>query len=76
MIESPLLAEIVEEAKVKGKVEAKQQDIVEVLESRFAEPHTQIVAALQGIHDLQKLDDLHRQALPCADLHTVENLLK
>jgi hypothetical protein len=75
MIESPLLTEIVEEAMAKGAVQAKQQDIVEVLETRFALLPTQLVSTLQSIRDLKKLGDLHRHALRCADLRTFENLL-
>jgi hypothetical protein len=76
MIESPLLTEIVEEAMAKGKAEAKQQDIVEVLESRFTLPTPEMVSTLRSIRDLKKLDDLLRQALRCADLQTFENLLE
>ncbi|HEV3236023.1 MAG TPA: hypothetical protein VGZ25_03480 [Gemmataceae bacterium] len=76
MIESPLLTEIVEEAMAKGAVQAKQQDIVEVLETRFTLLPPELVSTLQSIRDLKKLDDLLRQALRCADLQTFENLLE
>jgi hypothetical protein len=72
MIESPLLAEIVEEAKVK----AKQQDIVEVLKARFGTIPEEIMVSLRDVQDLEKLNNLIRLAARSADLGDFEQHLR
>ena len=54
MIESPLLQEIIAEA----KAEAKHESILRVLQARLGPVPADVTAAVRTVHDEQKLNDL------------------
>jgi hypothetical protein len=72
MIESPLIKELVEEA----QAEAKQQDIIGFLESRFGSLSEGFTSSLRGITDVKRLNELVRLAGRCADLPAFEKHLQ
>jgi hypothetical protein len=72
MIESPLIKELVEEA----QAEAKQQDIIGFLESRFGPLSEAFTSSLRGITDVKRLNELVRLAGRCADLPAFEKHLQ
>jgi hypothetical protein len=66
MIESPLIKEIVAEA----KAETKHNDILRVLRARLGPLPHDVDPLLRGVSDLQKLDELLDFAAQCPDLET------
>jgi hypothetical protein len=66
MIESPLIQEIIAEAKAKAK--AKQESILTILPARFGPIPAEVSTAVQAVYDLQKLTDLVIFLAQCPDL--------
>lgn len=64
MIESPLIKEIVDQAKCEGI----RTSILAVLEGRFTAVPSDIPARLQGLTDEDSLRSLAKQAGQCADI--------
>jgi predicted transposase YdaD len=64
MIESPLIQELMDQA----KRECLQAAIVGVLEARFAAVPAEIVALLRSVREQSRLEALNRQAAVCPDL--------
>jgi hypothetical protein len=67
MIESPLYQEIVAEAERKGETKARQQDIVEILMSRFGRAAKAVEFKLQAV-EFERLRDLLKIAVECPSL--------
>ena len=64
MIESPLLDELINEAKAMGI----QDDILEALEARLGAVPPAVATALRGLQDEERLRQLHRWSVQCPDL--------
>ena len=67
MIESPLYQEIVAEAERVGETKARQQDIVEILTTRFGRAAKAVELALQSV-EFERLRDLLKFAVECPSL--------
>ncbi len=67
MILSPLYQEIVEEAKREGSMEARQQDILEILEDRFGPAANDLEVELKAV-PFDRLKELIRFAGKCNSL--------
>ncbi len=67
MIESPLYQEIVAEAERVGETKARQQDIVEILTTRFGRAAKAVELALQSV-EFERLRDLLKFAVECSSL--------
>jgi hypothetical protein len=74
MIQSPLYQEIVEEAERTGATEAKQQDILEILEDRFGPEAKDLEVELRAV-EFDRLKDLFRLALRCSSLEAFRERL-
>ena len=68
MIESPLIQEIVDEAKVR----TQQMDIVAVLEARFGRVPRRLIAAVNSVKDERALTKLIAVAVKCSNLDTFQ----
>ena len=64
MIESPLLQEF----EAKATCRARRKDIVQFLQARYGPVPPELTAALQGVEDEAKLDELVELAARCPDL--------
>ena len=60
----------------KGEIQTLQQDILEVLTTRFEEPADDIAAIVQKLRDKQRLRELHRQAIVTPDLQSFAKYLR
>jgi hypothetical protein len=67
MIESPLYQEVVAEAERKGAIEARRQDIMDILEGRFGPPARELEIELAAV-EFDRLRDLHTLAVKCRNL--------
>ena len=66
MIESPLLQELMDQA----RRETRHADILRVLEARFGLVPPDVSAHLRAITDEQKLEDLTTRAALCPDVES------
>jgi hypothetical protein len=67
MIESPIYQEIVEESERNGEIRARQQDILDVLDSRFGAAAQDLEVELKAV-EFDRLGDLLRFAAKCRNL--------
>ncbi|MCD6462680.1 MAG: hypothetical protein J7L52_03145, partial [Thermotogae bacterium] len=71
-----LLGSAKEEGRIEGLLEAKRQDIYEILEERFGEVPEDIKETVEKIADTKKLSLLHRKSISVKDLDEFRKLLK
>jgi hypothetical protein len=67
MIDSPLYQQVVEEAERKGATEARRQDILNFLMSRFGPAAKDLEVELKAV-EFDRLDDLITFAAKCRNL--------
>jgi hypothetical protein len=67
MIESPLYQEVVEESRREGATQARRQDIMDILESRFGSPARELEIELAAV-EFERLRDLTLFAVKCRNL--------
>jgi hypothetical protein len=67
VIESPLYQEIVEEAERKGETKARQEDIMDVLKTRFGPAAKDLEVELKAV-EFDRLGALHKFAVKCRNL--------
>jgi hypothetical protein len=66
-MESPFIIELI--------AGARQDSIIQNLETRFGAAPSEIVVPLRAILDQRKLKELHRQSILCPDLEAFRRIL-
>jgi hypothetical protein len=72
MIESPLIQELIDQA----KQQLAHKFLLKTLETRFGAIPSEITAKVRAIVDEQKLDNLYGHALTCSDFESFRTHLE
>jgi hypothetical protein len=67
---------VIEEFQEEARVELARQYILDALEARFGSPGPDLTAALNGITESKRLNQLHQIALKCSGLKQFRDRLK
>jgi hypothetical protein len=71
----PFISPMEELIQEEATLQARREDIVEVLQVRFGEVPPDVVEAVNGIEDLPTLKQLHRQAIAIGSVAQFQELL-